>query len=49
MYLLQSSQEMVGVVGVVWNSLLWDTSLYLHTARSSQQHTWHYANGEWIV
>jgi hypothetical protein len=30
MYLLHSSQEMVGVVGVVWNSLLWDTSLYLH-------------------
>jgi hypothetical protein len=47
MYLLQSSQEMVGVMGVVWNSLLWDTSLYLHKNTCKIQSTPHLTLCKW--
>ncbi len=47
MYLLHSSQEMVSVVGVVWNSLLWDTSLYLHKNMCKIQSTPHLTLCKW--
>ncbi len=43
--LLHSSQEMVGVVGVVWNSLLWDT--YLHKNSCKIQSTPHLTLCKW--